>query len=102
MPYLSPADETLPYQSGSDTSRDAAIQAQDGADRQRERVYAYILGFGDGHGVTQKEAERFFLANPPAVVRAALCPRFHELERAGKIEKLDGVRREGCAAYRVR
>lgn len=40
MPYADPAHQWLPFQSGSDTSHDAAVAATQSAATQRERMTA--------------------------------------------------------------
>lgn len=92
MPYLNPADQTLPFQAESETSRDAAVASRASASRLRERVYDAIacrLG-----GRTQKE-----LSEELGMPRATVAPRCNELEKAGRIRKQPGMRRDGCAVY---
>lgn len=93
MPYLNPAEQTLPFQAESETSRDAAVANRETAEIQRERVYREIAQWMGGR--TQKE-----LARVLGMERASVAPRCHELERAGRIRKTD-ERRESCHVYRV-
>ena len=83
----------------SETSREAAVRARSFVGPQGEQVYAVIEYWSDdpGYGITQPElAERLSLGRP------SVCARVRALELAGRIEKIPGVKRDGCAAYRVR
>ena len=88
------AEPPLMHQRGSDTSKAAAECAVAFARIQRERLYGAIA-IHERHGLTQKEAHIEL-----AIERASLCFRFRELERAGRIRKIDDVRK-GCHAYVV-
>ena len=91
MPYLD-ANRQLPFQTGSATSRDAAIRAQNWVGPQGDRVLAWLQGRANG---TQKECAREL-----GIDRASACARFRALEIRGDIEKTED-RRGGCTAYAV-
>lgn len=90
MPYTNAG---LPFQSQSDTSRDAALAVERFVGEQGETVYAWLAERPDG---TQKEASASL-----GIGRPSICARFHALEAAGRIVKLKH-RRDGCAVYIVR
>ena len=93
MPYLEPANYELPYQSGSDTGRDAAESMREAAATQRER---YIRWLADRlHGGTDWEAEVELTMR-----RSSVCARRNELMKAGRIVKTDW-RRFGCTVWRT-
>jgi hypothetical protein len=98
MPYLD-VNQQLPFQSGSETSREAAVRARSFVGPQGEQVYAVIAkwSWDPGYGRTQKE-----IAEAEGLPRASVCARVRALEQQGRIEKIPGVKRDGCAAYRVR
>lgn len=84
----------LPFQSSSDTSREAAIRAEKFVGQQGELVFRLIAQVGP-HGVTQKEAAAVLELGRPSV-----CARFNALEASGRIQKTT-ARRGGCAVYQV-
>lgn len=92
MPYILPASYELPFQSGSDTSRDAAVKAAAFIGPQGETVLAWFRKRGR-HGGTQKEA-----ATALGIARASIAARVNALEKAGQLVKWTG-RRDGCAIY---
>ena len=94
MPYLH-TDLNLPFQSESDTSKDAAQLAERFVGPQGERVYDVILRCGSC-GVTQKE-----LAVDLNMGRPSICARVRALELAGRVVKT-ARRRSGCCVYEVR
>lgn len=94
MPYTQAG---LPYAPQSDTSHEAAVTAESFASIQRERVYQAIREWSFASmGRTQKE-----LSATLQIDRASIAPRCHELEKAKRIEKIAGVKRDGCNAYQV-
>jgi hypothetical protein len=94
MPYVDPINRDLPFQSGSETSHDAAIHAKDFVGDQGLTVLAWIRRRGD-FGATQKEASAAL-----GIGRPSLCARFRALEQAGSISKTTS-RRCGCAVYQA-
>lgn len=88
MPYL--AQLGLPYASGSDTSRDAAIAAASFVCAQGRLVLAYIRQRGSA---TQREASEGL-----GIGRPSCCARFRALELCGAIAKTS-ARRQACAVY---
>lgn len=93
MPY---ADQSyaLPFTSGSETSREAAIKAADFVGQQGEVVYAW---FADQiEGGTQREASEALQIGRPSI-----CARTRALELAGRLVKTEN-RRQGCAVYIAR
>jgi hypothetical protein len=96
MPYLDVLTQALPFQSGSDTSRDAAIRAQRFVSKQGMDVLAWFRSRG-AYGGTQKEA----CAALPSISRASMCARVNALEKTGSLIKSVSERREGCAVYLV-
>lgn len=92
MPYVDPAQTSLPYQQGSDTSYDAAVQAKQFARTQREQYAAWVRARGE-FGATDAEAEQGI-----PMRRSSVCARRNELEKARVIQKTDR-RRGGCAVY---
>lgn len=93
MPYLD-ANYELPFQSGSSTSRDAALQAVRFVGPQGLDVYEWIQRCG-AYGATQKE-----ISAALRIGRASVCARVHALEKQGRVVKTE-TRRDGCAVYRV-
>jgi DNA-binding MarR family transcriptional regulator len=93
MPYLDAANRQLPFQSGSTTSRDAAVAADAFLCEQAEVVLTWIRQRTSG---TQKDA-----ASETGISRQSLAARFNELEHAQLIAKTD-ERRDRCAVYVVR
>jgi hypothetical protein len=94
MPYAQPDLFDAPYQSASDTSRDAAVKARDFVGEQGKRVLAWVEERG-AYGATTKEAE----AEMP-IQRASACARFRALQLRGDLIKT-AERRVGCAVYVV-
>ena len=95
MPYLKSASYELPFASGSDTSRDAAIRAERFVGAQGRAVYDWWLLQGE-HGATQREASAAM-----GIERASICARVNELEKQERLTRtLD--RRAGCVVYKVR
>lgn len=92
MAYLDSAHQQLPFISGSDTSRDAALAIAPSATTQRARYAQWLASRGD-FGGTDKEA-----ALQLEMGRATLCPRRRELEKDGLVVKTVR-RRGGCAVY---
>ena len=92
MPYLDSASYDLPFQSGSDTSREAALQARSFIGVQGIRVLRWFEDRG-ARGGTQKEcAEALSLGRP------SVCARVHALEHAGALYKTR-LTRARCAVY---
>ena len=90
MPYIDSLTPSLPFQSGSDTSHDAAEKSRTFAGKQSKAVLAWWQEVGNS---TQREcAEALHLQ------RASVCARVRELEQAGLLWKT-GARRDGCAVY---
>src|SRR5689334_14322653 len=92
MPYLDSANRELPFQSGSDTSRDAAVRAQRYVGEQGIRVLPWFIERGD-HGGTQREAHEAL-----GIERSSICARVNALEAVGNLVKTER-RRGGCAVY---
>jgi hypothetical protein len=92
MPYADPPNYELPFQSGSDTSRDAALKARDFIGKQGRDVLAWFT-VRALNGGTQMEASAAL-----GIARASICARVHALEKVGKLRKTD-ERRQGCAVY---
>lgn len=89
MPYTQAG---LPYASGdSDTSHDAAVAALAFVGPQGQKVLDAIQ---HSAGLTQPE-----ISLRCGIGRASVCARVRALEQAGKVRKIDGVRRGGCAVY---
>lgn len=95
MPYLQSSTYELPFQSGSETSRDAAIAIEPVAETQRERYFAFVALAGT-QGRTDAEAESWLRMR-----RSSVCARRNELMKAGRIVQTDR-RRKGCTVYRVK
>jgi hypothetical protein len=95
MPYLHPTSYELPFQSGSDTSRDAARKAQRFVSRQGWEVLAWFRDRGEVGG-TQREASQAL-----GIERSSMCARCNALEKVGNLVKTT-ERRGGCAVYTVR
>lgn len=93
MPFLQPASYELPFESGSDTSRDAAERAKGFVGRQGRLVLDWITDQGN-YGATQKEVSAAL-----AIDRASVCARVHALDKRGDLLKTT-ERREGCSVYR--
>lgn len=95
MPYADPANRELPFQSGSDTSHDAALRAQSFVGRQGVKVLLWFEGRGE-RGGTQKEA-----AEGLGIGRPSVCARVNALEQQGRLIKTS-ARRAGCSVYVAR
>lgn len=93
MPYLDAARE-LPFQSGSDTSREAALAAKQFVGQQGVAVLKAIADCGPA-GATQKE-----ISAALGIGRPSICARFNALEQSWRIVKT-AHRRNGCAVYRI-
>lgn len=91
MPYLDPQRE-LPWQSGSQTSHDAAVRHRNRAATQQAWVSGYVRYRGED-GATQRECSEAL-----GFGRPSCCARFRALELAGQIVKT-ARRRHGCAVY---
>lgn len=92
MPFLDSAQQAFPWQSGSDTSRDAAVAAQGFGPRQREQYWDWLERRGELGGTDAEAAAA--LGFP----RSSICPRRNEL----KARILDtGLRRGGCTVWRA-
>lgn len=91
MPYLSQTYD-LPFQSHSDTSREAAVRAAKFVGVQGEQVFRWLAERRNG---TQKECSQAL-----GIGRPSCCARFRALEAAGRIVKVR-ERRDGCQAYEV-
>jgi hypothetical protein len=92
MPYTA-TTPSLPFQSQSDTSRDAAIRAQSFAGKQAATVLGWFAIRG-AQGGTQREC-----SEQCGYARASVAARVNALERAGLLVKTS-ERREHCAVYR--
>lgn len=95
MPYASPANYELPFQSGSDTSRDAALKARDYVCAQGRKVLGWFEQRGS-FGATQKEASAAL-----HIERASIAARVNALEKQKQLRKT-AERRQGCAVYTVK
>ncbi len=94
MPYVDVLTPELPFQSGSDTSREAAVKARDFVGPQGEQVLAWFRSRGVDGG-TMKEAEKEI-----PMQRASVCARVSALEKRGDLMKTT-ERRNKCAVYRT-
>lgn len=94
MPYLDAPNYELPYQSGSDTSGDAALEAKAFVGRQGLEVLWWFEQWGE-YGGTQKD-----VATALKIGRPSVCARVRALEQQGKLVKTNR-RRDGCVVYRV-
>ena len=92
MAYIYPANYELPFQSGSDTSRSAAVRAQRFVGKQGIEVLAWFVERGE-FGGTQKECARAL-----DMERASVCARVNALEKVGNVRKTT-ERRAGCFVY---
>lgn len=92
MPYADPANQALPFASGSDTSHDAAVTMRVHHGAQSLAVLGLFLS---GNAWTQRE-----IAARLGIGRPSVCARVRELEQAGRIVKT-AERRESCAVYRA-
>lgn len=93
MPYAS-VNRELPFASGSDTSHEAAVQAESFAANQRTRYFIWLLSKGT-YGGTDAEAEVEL-----SMRRSSVCARRNELKAKGSVFN-SGVRRGGCTAWRA-
>lgn len=93
MPYAS-LTRDLPFAAGSETSRDAALEAAQFVGRQGLAVLAWFQGCGV-QGGTQKEASAALNIGRPSI-----CARVRALEQQGQLWKTTD-RRRGCAVYRA-
>jgi hypothetical protein len=92
MPYTA-TTPSLPFQSSSETSRDAAIRMVPCAGRQSATVLGWFSLRG-ALGGTQREC-----SEQCGYARASVAARVNALERAGLLVKTS-ERREHCAVYR--
>jgi len=90
--YLDSANYELPYQSRSDTSKDAAQAAAKFVGRQGEAVYGWFVLRGLTGG-TQRECREAL-----GIGRPSVAARVHALECCGRLVKT-AARRDGCAVY---
>lgn len=90
MPYIDAVQRALPWQSGSDTSHDAAAAARSFSGRQRQMYLDWLRAKGPIGG-TDAEAEVEL-----AMRRSSVCARRNEL--LGVIYKT-AWRRFGCAVW---
>lgn len=95
MPYVDSPNHELPFQSGSGTSRDAALKAARFIGEQGMHVLAWFTARREVGG-TQKEC-----AMALGIGRPSTCARVHALEQQGRLSKT-AARRHGCAVYVVR
>jgi len=93
MPYLNTVP-SLPFQSHSDTSRDAAIRAARIAGPQSATVLGWFSVKG-AHGGTQREC-----SEQCGYGRASVAARVNALEHAGLLVKT-AARRDACFVYKV-
>lgn len=89
MPYLN-TDPSLPFASGSDTSRDAAIAARKFVGQQGRTVLAWFQSVQDG---TQRECSEAL-----NISRASMAARVNALETLGQLRRTDR-RRAACTCY---
>ena len=94
MPYTN-TNPSLPYASGSDTSRDAAIRATKFVGEQGMEVLAWFRQRG-AYGGTQKEA-----CAALGIERPSMCARCNALEESKALIKSKTERRGGCAVYYI-
>ena len=94
MPYALPASYELPFQSTSDTSRDAALKAARFVGQQGLDVMGWFRAQGE-HGGTQRECSEAL-----GIGRPSVCARVNALEKQGRMVKTD-ERRAGCAVYKT-
>lgn len=92
MPYADPIQPALPYQSGSETSRQAAIEMESHADTQRARYFQWLLSKGEAGGTDIEAADEL------GIKRQSLCPRRMEL-RARNLIFNSGRRRNSCTVW---
>jgi len=94
MPFIDASTPRLPFQSHSDTSREAAIAARSFAGHQSLTIRAWFRSQGRTGG-TQREA-----SDQLGIGRPSICARTRELETAGVLVKT-ASRRAGCAVYQL-
>lgn len=92
MPYTD-TTPSLPFQSASDTSRDAALRMVPFSGQQAITIVAWFAMRG-AQGGTQREC-----SEQCGYGRASVAARVNELEKAGLLTKTT-ERREHCAVYR--
>lgn len=80
MPYVQPAQQALPWQSGSETSHEAAMAAGECAVTQRQKVYSFLARHGR-RGATDEEIEQAL-----SMRRSSVCARRNELVKARQVE----------------
>ena len=91
MPYVQPAQQALPWQSGSETSHEAAVAAGSFASTQEALVLQWFQAQRIAR--TQKEA-----SSALGVDRASMCARVRHLEILGAVVKTT-QKRDGCFCY---
>lgn len=94
MPYADSANGELPFQTGSDTSHDAAVAAKAFNGRQQTQYREWLALKGEDGG-TDKEA-----AKELEMERSSICARRGELKKAGRVIDTER-RRSGCAVWRL-
>lgn len=92
MPYALPTQAELPYAAGSDTSRDAALQARHFVGRQGLQVLVWFEQRGAEGGTQRECAEALSLGRP------SVCARVRALEQHGALVKTT-ARRAACSVY---
>lgn len=75
---------TLDFDTGSDTSRDAAVLNRPRRPRDRERVYAALADAGE-RGLTDFEIAAVLSAEGPCIGQTSAGKRRLDLERAGLV-----------------
>ena len=93
MPWIDPQTPELPFQSGSETSHEAAVKASKFVGRQGERVWEWF--WDRPEGATQREASEAL-----GISRASVCARVRALELAGRLVKTVR-RRNACSVYQA-
>lgn len=88
---------TAPYQSSSETSKEAAQKIEPARRSMRREVYFTILRASNGK--TRKELEE-----DTGLLTQTLCARLNELEKAQRIAKYHDasgtlLKRDGCSVY---
>jgi hypothetical protein len=92
MPYASPAQQALPYQSGSDTSHEAARAARGKAETDRERL-RHLYARHAVTGVTDHEAH-----DMTGLDINVICARRNEL-KAVKVARRRGPKGVSVTAW---
>lgn len=90
MPYLLPATRALPFQSGSETSHDAALGARTFSGDQERRYFEWLRARG-AYGATDAEA-----ALGTGIRLSSICARRNRLVSAGLVERTDQRRARGA------